>query len=142
MEKIYKKILLAMFMAIVAVGFTACGDKDDEPVEPETLVGTWHSSRTESENGMNYSYNETLVFNSDHTGYTSISVTVTSSSRASESYSYSVNEQFSWTDSKTSDNIGYISFIHTGGDEIYGSGRYTYTLAGKNLHIADVTFTK
>lgn len=139
MEKIYKNMLYVLFVMALAMGLSSCGTDDDDP-EDVSIVGTWHSSRTEFEDGESYSYNETLVFNKDHTGYTTIQVSL--SSRASVTSTYTVHEEFSWTDNKTSDNIGYISFIHTSGDNVYGTGRYTYTLAGKTLYIAEVTFTK
>ena len=146
MEKFMRMLLMTLLMTLLPVGFTSCsGDDDDDnepkPVTPteDTLVGTWHSTRTEvDEDGITYTYSETLVFNADKTGHTTLSVTGTSR----ESVSLSYTEYFAWTEDKTSDNIRYISFIHTDGDNIYGSNRYTFTLAGNNLNIAGVTFKR
>lgn len=41
MKRVYY-FLMVMLMALVTVGFTACGDDDDEPKE-SSIVGTWSS---------------------------------------------------------------------------------------------------
>ncbi len=50
--KKYYFLLVAMMMAIVSVGLTACGSDDDDEPQNTSIVGTWKTSGTED--GVNY----------------------------------------------------------------------------------------
>ncbi|MBR5726263.1 MAG: hypothetical protein IKX56_05960 [Muribaculaceae bacterium] len=45
--KKYYYLLMVMLMALVSVGFAACGDDDDEPKNPD-IVGTWQTKDSDS----------------------------------------------------------------------------------------------
>lgn len=143
MDKFLKTIFFTLLVLVLPLGLASCGgDDDDEPANPgggntTSIYGTWHSSEVEKDDDVTVTTSFTLVFNENGTG--SLTATRTTS-RASSSLT--LREQFSWSLNKDSDNVEYISFIHTGGDEIFGTDRYYVTLAGGALSIGQLVFTR
>lgn len=139
-----KNLKWFLMTVIVSLTMASCDkdDKKDEPNSPvvaESIIGTWVSNESETnEDGIVISKHETITFNADKTGRTSI--TISASTKATESYTFT--ENFSWSLSQTSNGVDVVSFIHNSGEEIYGNDRYSYTLAGNILYLAGVRFTK
>lgn len=151
MTKFMKRFLMAL-MAVVFIGMASCS-KDDDPApvpdpdpipdiiptpEEKGIYGTWLWTTSSIDEGLLVTESMALTLNRDHTG--TVSITETVESRAA--LSTTVTEYFSWTNDKDSDNWTYISFIHTGGDTIFGNSKYYYTQAADALSIGDMTFLR
>lgn len=139
MKKAYVLFSFVMLMCFTTL-FVGCGkDDDDDPTPTQTsLVGTWTRTYTETEDGLTYSFEDRLVFNADGTGYNSETESI--SSRAG--ISSTETDYFMWKEGVSADNIRYVEIIHTGGDEIIGNGRFTFTLISNKLNLFGVTYTK
>lgn len=128
MEKLYKKVLLAMMAIIMAVSFTACGD-DDEPAAPTTgnIVGTWESVERKyvgqtNETTITTTYN----FNAGGTGYfQEVEKVIT----GAENKTYST---FSYTIATATNGVMTVKTIN---DENKVSKTLTVTQTGNTLII-------
>lgn len=136
MKKAYKLLSLVILLCSCAM-FTSC-EKDDDITKNASIIGTWVRSYSEVEDGVTYSFTDYLVFNSNGTGYNTETYAASTRAQVSESKT----DYFNWAENTTADNVRYIEIIHTSGDQLIDSGRFTFSLIDNKLNIFNVVYTK
>lgn len=128
MKKKYFYLLSALFVAVLSIGFAACGDDDDEGgggSSSNVLVGTWSRTVTGSCSGT-----ESFTFNANGTGTFNMSNTCNSGSFP---FTYSI---ISYVETS---GIGYVRVIYSNENR---KEDIDFTLHGSSLYIAGATYTK
>lgn len=134
MKKAYGILSLAMLLCMCTM-LTSC-DKDHD--DNNSIVGTWSRTYSESEDGIIYTFTDYLVFNANGTGYNTETYTASTRGQVSESQT----DYFNWSENSTNDNVRYIEIIHTSGDELIDTGRFTFSLIGDKLNLFNVVYTR
>ncbi len=132
MKKQYFYLLTALLVAVMSVGFIACGSDDDDNDGVGTtgdnqtlLVGTWNRKVTGSCAGT-----EGWTFNKNGTGSFFMD---TSCNKATSPFTYSII-----TYAPTS-RIGFVRIIYTQENR---KQDMDFTLNGSSIYIAGATYTK